>query len=331
MRISILTEWANTRLNGLPRAWLMLDALVKQWTELGARIYPDSVPPEGVRFLDGLDRRIELLISSGDPSVAALKDEIRARLPDCFDFDILIAPGVEYYPLKNVAAEASTGDVLIFVDSDVVPDPGWFAHLLGSFGRSDIDVVCGQTYVRPSDTYSRAFAAGWTYMPRRDAREIVQPKKFYANTIAFRRAMFEAVGGFPPLGQRRTRGAASILREKLAALGSVVWENPQAAVDHPPPASFQHLAVRAIAHGRDHYMHYDENRNLAGLLRSVGLATSRLGRGFWRTLRHRREIGLQPWAVPAALAITSTYYGFFALGGVLTHISPEMMGRRFRV
>jgi hypothetical protein len=308
----------------------MLDALVQQWQELGAHVYPKSLPPEGARLLDGLDARIQLLIASGDPAVAELKEEIQAHLPECFDLEILIAPGVEYYPLKNIAAEAASGDLLIFVDSDVVPDPGWLAHLLGSFGRPDIDVVCGQTYVMPSDTYSRAFAVGWTYLPRRDDTEIVQPKKFYANTIAFRRSVFEKAGGFPAVG-RKTRGAASKIGKRLAAFGCPVWENPAAAVDHPPPSSFQHLAVRAIAHGRDHYMMHDESRHLGGLVRSVSIAATRLARGCYRTLRYAREVGLQPWAIPAAIAITSTYYGFFALGGVLTHLSPEMMGRRFRV
>jgi hypothetical protein len=330
VRVSILTEWANTRLNGVPRARLMLEALVWQWAELGERTYPATLPPEAAPFLDQLDRRIQLVIGSGDPGVAALEDEIRARLPESFDLTITIAPDLEYYPLKNAAAEVATGDILVFLDSDVVPDPGWMAHLLGSFGRPEIDVVCGQTYVLPVDTYSRAFACGWTYLPRQDDDRIHQPQKFYANTIAFRREMFRKVGGFPPVGHR-TRGASSALGTALRAIGSGVWQNERAAVDHPPPSGFTHLAVRAIAHGRDHYMKHDEHRHVGGLVRSVGLAASRLGRGFWRTFRYANQVGLQPWEIPAALAITSTYYGFFALGGVLTHVSPEAMGRRFRV
>ena len=331
LRVSILTEWANTRLNGVPRARMMLEALVRQWAELGERAYPASLPPEAAPFLDGLDRRIQLVIGSGDPGVAELEDEIRARLPPSFDLTIAIAPDLEYYPLKNAAAEVATGDILIFVDSDVIPDPGWMAHMLGSFARPDIDVVCGQTYVLPVDTYSRAFAVGWTYLPRRNEGRIFKPTKFYANTMAFRAEVFRKVGGFPTLGSKKTRGAASILGKNLGALGVAVWENQNAAVDHPPPSSFSHLAVRAIAHGRDQYMKHDESRHVGGLVRSVGLAAGRLGRGCWRTFRYARQVGLQPWEIPAALAITSTYYGFFALGGVLTHVSPDTMGRRFRV
>lgn len=303
----------------------MLDALAHQWQEIGNRVYPETLPAEGARFLEQLDRRVEILIASGDPAITELESSIRAHLPACFDLQILVTPGLEYYPLKNAAADAASGDVLVFLDSDVLPDPGWMAHLLGSFARDDVDVVCAQTYVAPIDLFSRAFALGWTYLPRSDQGKVFQPKKFYANTIAFRTEMFRKVGGFPALGPKRTRGAASLLREELARLGSAVWENQNAAVDHPPPSSFRHLAIRGIAHGRDHYMKRQDDRHLAGLVRSVGLAAGRLGQACYRTLRHGRQVGLSLWEVPGVITITSMYYACFALGGVLTHLSPEMM------
>jgi hypothetical protein len=72
-------------------------------------------------------------------------------------------------------------------------------------------------------------------------------------------------------------------------------------------------------------------RHLAGLRRSVGTAARRLRLGFRNTLFERHRVGLPWWQVPASLAILGTYYGFFALGGVLTHLDPEAMGRRFRL
>ena len=72
-------------------------------------------------------------------------------------------------------------------------------------------------------------------------------------------------------------------------------------------------------------------RHLAGLVRSVGIATGRMGRGVYRTFRGWRRVGLRPWELPAALAICVGYHAFFALGGILTHVNPSAMGRRFRV
>jgi len=330
MRLSIVTEWANTRLNGIPRAWLLFDALAEQWRAIRHRVHPDGLPPGAAELLARFEPRVEIVVASGTPEVRALEDEIRARLPPEFDLRLLVADGCEYYPLKNEAARIASGDVLLFVDSDVLPDPGWMAHLVGSFARPDVDVICGQTYVAPTTPYARAFALGWTYLPRRDDTEIVKPSKFYANTIAFRTEVFRSVGGFADIG-RKTRGAASLMRAALGKIGVSVWENPRAAVAHPPPANFSHLAVRAIAHGRDQYMKHGEERHLGGLGRSVGIAMARLGRGWYRTLRHGHRVGLPLWEVPYSFTVTGTYHAFFALGGILTHVSPTMMGRRFRV
>ena len=179
-----------------------------------------------------------------------------------------MAEGFEYYPLKNLGASRATGDLLLFVDSDVLPDDGWLAHLLGSFGRPDVQVVSGQTYVGPRDVFSRAFALGWTYELRDESGRFEPCRKFYGNNVAFRAEVFPK-DGFPPLGPR-TRGASSLLRRQLDAVGIDVWQNRRACVDHPPPSSLRHLVIRALAHGRDHYMKHSTQRHLGGLRVSVG-------------------------------------------------------------
>jgi hypothetical protein len=329
LRLSIIVEWENTRLNGIPRAWMLLDVLGRQWQEIAERRYPGNLPPEGAAFLDRLAPNPELVIVSGEALGDVTREAIRARTPAGFELGIHVAEGLEYYPLKNHGARHASGDLLLFVDSDVLPDVGWLAHLLGSFGRPDIHVVSGQTYVGPHDVLSRAFALGWTYELRDDSDTFEPCRKFYGNNVAFRAEVFPE-GGFPPLGPR-TRGASSLVREKLNHAGIDVWQNRRAAVDHPPPADLRHLVIRALAHGRDHYMKDSTERHLGGLRRSVGTAASRMGTGIKNTFFERHRVGLPWWQIPASLAIVSTYYGFFAIGGLLTHVSPEAMGRRWRL
>jgi hypothetical protein len=329
LRLSIIVEWENTRLNGIPRAWALLEVLGRQWQGIVERRYPEMLPPEGAAFLERLDTRPELIVTSGEVLSEASKQEVRERAPKAFDLGIYVAAGCEYYPLKNLGASHATGDLLLFVDSDVLPDEGWLAHLLGSFAGPDVHVVSGQTYVGPSDVFSRAFALGWTYELRDVSRRFEPCRKFYGNNVAFRAEVFPK-DGFPPLGPR-TRGASSQLRAKLNEGGIDVWQNSRAGVDHPAPSSWRHLAVRALAHGRDHYMNDSTQRHLGGLRRSLGVAARRLSRGFKHTFFDRHRVGLAWWQIPASLAIISAYYGFFALGGILTHLSPEAMGRRFRL
>jgi len=250
-------------------------------------------------------------------------------VPAEIDLAVHVAEGLEYYPLKNFGASLAAGDLLLFVDSDVLPEAGWLAHLTGSFGQPDVHAVSGQTYIAPVDLTSRAYALGWTYALRDADGGLVTPQKFYANNLAFRADLFRKVP-FRPLGLR-SRGACSLLRDDLARLGLAVWENRAARVDHPPPSGLGHMLVRALAHGRDQYLTPTGGRSASGLGRSLGLAAARLGRGFGRTRRDWRRVGLRRYQVPAALAIIAGYYGAFALGGLLTHLSPARMGRRFRV
>lgn len=328
LRLSVVVEWANTEWNGVPRAFELFRVLADQWQDLVEGRRPPGLSAAALAELDRFDPRAELLIVSSVALSPLAERRIHER-DDLFDARVIVGEGLEYYPLKNRGAAEASGDLLLFVDSDVRPDADWLPVLLASLADPAIDVVCGRTYVAPTDLVARAFALGWTYpLPNRGA-ELRPVHKFYANTILFRAEIFRRTG-FRDLGHR-TRGAASLLREDLARLGISVWENPRAGVAHPPPADWRHLAVRALAHGRDQYMTRSENRHWSGLRRSLGISAFRAGRAFFETARSWRRVGLKPWEIPAALAICSAYYGFFALGGVLTHVSPQAMGRRFRV
>ena len=328
-RLSIIVEWANTHLNGVPRAWHMLDSVRAQWQQIVDRHHPASLPADAGRFLDGLDPRAEVLVVAGEVLDAAVAAEIRARLGDAVDVAIHVAEGLEYYPLKNHGARHANGDLLLFVDSDVWPDDDWLPHLLGSFARTDVDVVCGQTYVAPTDLVARAFALGWRYPLREDAGSLHPLRRFFCNSIAFRSTVFPSTG-FPSLG-RRSRGAATLMSQALGRQGISVWENPRACVDHPPPANLRHLAIRALADGRDHYFKRADGRDLGALAFSQMEALRRMSRAAYHTARYGRRVGMRPWELPAVLAICASYYGLFALGGVMTHVSPEAMGQRFRV
>ncbi len=44
---------------------------------------------------------------------------------------------------RNAGVAAASGDVVVFVDDDVRPEPGWVDPLLRAFDADDIDVVCG--------------------------------------------------------------------------------------------------------------------------------------------------------------------------------------------
>jgi hypothetical protein len=322
-------EWANTIYNGVPRFFGFLDRLIRQWKEVSSGRLPGNLPPESAAFLRRLRPLPELLLVSGEPIPPEIESDIRDRCKGSFEFKVRVSPGLEYYALKNLGGDMAEGDILCFLDSDVYPDEGWLAHLLGSFHREDLVAVAGQPYVAPVDLMSRAFALGWTYELADHSGRMFQSRKFYANNLALRADVFRQTR-FPEL-EKRTRGAGTLFSRRLSALGHGVWQNRSARVDHPAPSSIRHLAIRALAHGRDIYMKEGETRSLDGLKRSQVTAAHRFTRGVSNTFRHRRRVDLKITEVPAVLGIIGLYYGLFSVGGILTHLNPNGIGSRFRL
>ena len=328
-RVSFVVEWANTTYNGVPRFFGFLERLIRQWDEVSSGRFPDNLPTGSAAFLRKLRPLPEFLLVSGEAIPEEIETRIRDRCQGSVEFKVRVLPGLEYYALKNLGGDVAEGDILCFLDSDVYPDEGWLAHLLGSFHREDLVAVAGQPYVAPVDLMSRAFALGWTYDLADYSGRMCPVEKFYANNLAMRAGTFRRTR-FIEL-DKRTRGAASALNLQLRSMGHSVWQNSSARVDHPAPTGIRHLAIRALAHGRDCYMKDGESRSIAGLKRSQAIAAERLRRGFSRTFHHWRRVDLKAVEIPAVLGIIGLYYGLWSFGGILTHLSPNGIGSRFRL
>ena len=329
VKVSFIIEWANTTYNGIPRFFTMLDILARQWQAMVNREYPDRLTPVEQKFLQSINPKPEVLIVSGENIEPGLIQKITSYSPGLLDPVIHVKRGLEYYALKNFGAELAQGDILCFLDSDVHPDKDWLIHLFSTFSNPEICGVAGQPYVAPINLFSRAFALGWTYQLPERTESLVRSKKWYANNVAFRSKIFHKVT-FPKL-ERRTRGARHLMVIELAKMGYEVYENRKALVNHPAPSSWKNMIIRALAHGRDIYMRDSEKRSFQGFIYSQKTAARRLMRGISNTFKNWRKVGLDRFETIPVILIITCYYIFFSLGGVLTHISPEIMGRNFRL
>jgi len=96
---------------------------------------------------------------------------------------------------RNIGAREARGDVLFFIDSDVMLGPDGLEQLAEAFETGDIDAVCG---VQTAEMRHRNLASQyknlwmrWTYL-----RHTGQVPLFYTTAAAIRREVFERVGGF---------------------------------------------------------------------------------------------------------------------------------------
>src|SRR5215472_15982971 len=78
------------------------------------------------------------VILVGTTAQKALWDRQFAGESRFFGIRTIAADGAHYYQLKNLGARAATGDIIVLVDTDVVPEPGCLAAV-GASMRIGVD------------------------------------------------------------------------------------------------------------------------------------------------------------------------------------------------
>jgi hypothetical protein len=318
----VIVEWENVLLAESARCDEMLATLARE---------VDTLTEQAA-----VSAPVQLIVCFDESEVES--DEVAAsvgrRIPlegGSFEVEFVPAAGAEYYELKNAAARLATGDVVVFVDSDVIPEPGWLGDLLRPLEDEEVGVVAGSTYIDPEGLYGKAFALGW-FFPLRTTESVVRPAvRFFANNVAFRREVLQRFP-FPEL-EGTSRGSCWRLSTILREHDVKIVESTGARAAHPPPNGFVHFLRRAIAEGRDRYfaaVPYGSQRprvrfgTLTRLRRHLRKSTSSIVRDFDR-------VDLPAAAVPVAIVISGSYYVLCSVGELMTVAKPDFMLRHFRI
>lgn len=320
LRLSIVIEWKNQAFAADARAAAMLERLAEQWPPIARAGAVAGVP---------FDPCCELL-----PVVdcAAARSHLHALIGSRFDGDpgrfsvrILDGEGLAYYQLKHRGALASRGDLLIFLDSDVIPDAGWLEALLGAAVQPDIAMVCGDTYIQPDGLMGRTFSAIWFSLPSARRGGLERDVKCAANNLACRADFYRDHPFIDVPGANR--GVLPEMRRGLAAAGILMYRCPSARVSHPTPNGLGHFLTHALGRGRNLYFRARQDDDPTGLPVRVW---RKLSAAAGRLLRNRRAAGLRAWELPAALALVLSYYALLGLGTLLTWLAPAAMRVRFQ-
>ena len=166
MRVSLVLTVRNEA-GGLPELLAALDAQTRQ--------------PDEVVVVDG---------GSTDGTVAALErwaaDDPRRT--------VLVVPGAGISAGRNAAVAASTGDVIAVTDGGCRAEPDWLEELLRPLEDEAVDVAMG--FYRPDARTTFEVLA--SCLDVREPEE-VRAESFLpsARSIAYRRSVFDAVGGYP--------------------------------------------------------------------------------------------------------------------------------------
>jgi hypothetical protein len=319
MTISIIVEWENTLLAEMRRPIEMLRRLQEQ----AAAIHSDS----GTTF--------ELLIAFNDEDIdesiplKVVKGSLNMeKWPGEISFER--ATGCHYYELKNYAADRAKGDIIIFLDSDVVPEDGWLGSLLSRFEDETVKFVAGNTYMSTEDFIGKCFAVFWTFRPRQPLPDKHVRPSFYANNIAFRRQFF-LENKFPV--EHCYRGQCGALAKQLRNKGLQILHDGRAWVSHPAPNGFSHFVTRAIAKGHDNV--FWSRRKHGALAASPAGAMARflsnIGTTLFRMVTRSPKIGIGPIEAICGAAVGFAYHSIVFVSELVAFFSPQLIRRHIHI
>jgi len=180
--------------------------------------------------------------------VADHNPELATRLAEAFpDVEVVANAGAQgLSSARNTGIDVARGDIIAFVDDDAVPEPGWLAALAAAFaddrtmavgGHATPDWQAGQPGWFPSEYL---WVVGCSYRGQRTTGRVRNP---IGCNMAFRRSVFEMVGGFDtgvgrvgtlPIGAEETELCIRLARAMPDSRVAIV---PDADVRHYVPSS----------------------------------------------------------------------------------------------
>jgi GT2 family glycosyltransferase len=131
---------------------------------------------------------------------------------------------------RNIGARAAVGEILFFIDSDVMLRPDSLLRLADAFEDGTVDALCGvqSAEMRHQDLVSqyKNLWMRWTYL-----RHTGSVPLFYTTAAAIRRDAFLRVGGFDE-AYATPNVEDTAFGQKLARLGLSVRVHPRLEVEH---------------------------------------------------------------------------------------------------
>ena len=265
------------------------------------------------------------LIDSGD-TPANLLEQLCEQYPWIKVHQVPL--GTSYYKAKMLGTQLSTGEIVVYFDSDCCYETNWLRNILTPFSQGDeIQLVAGETMTRGLGIYGTAMVMAYIFPPYSGEKTLTPTSQYFLNNIAFRR---EFLLKYPiPIDLPLYRGNCAIHAYNLAQQGYIIWRQPQARATHAPPSSLSHWFWRFLLIGHDYYWqntllaqaNSDQGGyrdSMAGFREKVKVFCDRIGKMLSYEPRHLIYI---PVALPVALSAVA----LVAVGYVITSIKPKYL------
>ena len=236
--------------------------------------------------------------------------------------------GTGYYKAKMLGAQLSTGEIVVYFDSDCSYETNWLRNILMPFTQGDeVQLVAGETMTRGLGVYGTAMVLAYIFPPYSGEQSLTPTSQYFLNNVAFRR---EFLLKHPiPIELPLYRGNCVIHAHELCQQGYTLWRQPKARAMHAPPSSLSHWFWRFLLIGHDYYWQnillvqanptqgkYQDS--MAGMKDKLGILCDRVGKMLSHEPRHLIYL-------PLALSVALITVALVAVGYLITSLKPSYL------
>ena len=216
---------------------------------------------------EALARCLQSVRDQGEPTVALIVVDSAPRLTDARP--VAAGFGASYVRVdrpglsraRNRGAREARGEVVLFLDDDVVLEPGCIAALVAEFDDPRVMAAGGRIVLQGGDDAARAaFESFGGFDPGSQRRVVDRDTPHWFELVNFgglgsgamlavRRSVFSSWQGFDERigrGARLDGGEELLAYFLLVAAGHRVVYSPAAVARHPAPASLKELRRRVL-------------------------------------------------------------------------------------
>lgn len=295
--ITVLIEWENAE--DVDDFWVKR-ALVAFQDELERHHNKFDVKPTVLYLFDRTtvkENEIRDYLSTNAPKLASLSN-LRLEPTD----------GLTYYKLKNHGVQLAQTDIVVMLDSDAAPQPGWLPNILAPLKDPEVMAVGGFTTLGHNNLVSRMMALAWIFNLPSERDETEQRRKIHANNCAFRTEFFRA-NPWPDLPTFKKQ-CGFWIRDIEAR--RIKWvRTADAMTIHAPQPGIPFLIWRAWTAGldRDFQGAQTISHDRWKRVQFAGhFFTKKTKRARRRIFAKRKEVNLPLWQAPIAVMLAYGYY-----------------------
>jgi hypothetical protein len=296
--VTLVIEWENAM--DVADAWTRraMGALER---ELAAEAPNMAAKPQVMYLFDSDAVRPE--------AIRGVLEAVAPRLPELADLQLVPAPGMTYYKLKNYGIGLASTELAIMLDSDAAPQPGWLRALLAPFTDPEVMAVGGFTVLGHEDLLSRTMALSWVFNLPHERTKTERRQKIHVNNCAVRTAWFRQN---PFRDMPAFKKQCGLWLRDFSNRGFRFVRTPEAMTVHAPHPGFAFLAWRSWVGGKDAdflaFQTIGQSRG-ARVAEAFRYFARKTGKGWRRIWRHGHRVDLPAWQRPAAMLIVLAFYG----------------------